>query len=152
MIPYLSKAFQETGGLRTEDVSRISYQLWSAVNHCAKHNVMHRDIKPENIMFSNLKKDSELRLIDFGSGTCDGPPAVKSGDAEIDIVSRHRTFAGSAFYISPESKSLIVLILLSLHSNTHKTIRSSVSTKLHAKDRCVVCRGNSLRVGSGISC
>ena len=72
MIPYLSKAFQETtGGLRTEDVSRISYQLWSAVNHCAKHHVMHRDIKPENIMFSNLKKDSQLRLIDFGSGTYD---------------------------------------------------------------------------------
>ena len=104
-------------------------------------------------MFSNLKKDSELRLIDFGSGTCDGPPVVKSGDAEIDIVSRNHTFAGSAFYISPESKSLIVLIVLSLRSNTHNTILSnSVSTKLHAKDRCVVCRGNSLRVGSGLSC
>jgi len=32
-------------GLRTEDVSRMSYQLLDAVNHCAKHDIMHRDIK-----------------------------------------------------------------------------------------------------------
>lgn len=34
--------------LRTEDVSRIAHQLFSAVNHCATKGVMHRDIKPEN--------------------------------------------------------------------------------------------------------
>lgn len=98
MMAYVSKAFQDTGGLRTEDVSRISYQLWSAVNHCAKHNVIHRDIKPENVMFCNTKKESELRLIDFGSGTCDGAAVAEDG---VD-VDRHHTFAGSAFYISPE--------------------------------------------------
>ena len=101
MMSYVSKAFQDTGGLRTEDVSRISYQLWSAVNHCAKHNVIHRDIKPENVMFCNTKKESELRLIDFGSGTCDGAVVEEDG---VD-VDRHHTFAGSAFYISPESES-----------------------------------------------
>jgi len=100
MMPYLSKAFQDTGGLRTEDVSRISYQLWSAVNHCAKHNVIHRDIKPENVMFTNTQKDSELRLIDFGSGTYDG--AVVDHSEDGSDVDRHHTFAGSAFYISPE--------------------------------------------------
>ncbi len=99
MIPYVSKAFKDAGGLRTEDVSRISYQLWSAVNHCVKHNVIHRDIKPENVMFTTSKKDSDLRLIDFGSGTCDGI-SVQQGDDED--LSRHHTFAGSAFYISPE--------------------------------------------------
>lgn len=100
MMPYVSKAFQDTGGLRTEDVSRISYQLWSAVNHCANHNVIHRDIKPENVMFCNTKKESELRLIDFGSGTYDGAVVEQSDDGtDID---RHHTFAGSAFYISPE--------------------------------------------------
>jgi serine/threonine protein kinase len=100
MMPYLSKAFQDTGGLRTEDVSRISYQLWSAVNHCAKHNVIHRDIKPENVMFCNTQKDSELRLIDFGSGTYDG--AILEQREDGSDVDRHHTFAGSAFYISPE--------------------------------------------------
>jgi len=34
--------------LRTEDVSRIAFQLLSAVDHCARNRVMHRDIKPEN--------------------------------------------------------------------------------------------------------
>lgn len=46
MMPWLSAAFKGSRGLRTEDVSRISYQLWSAVDHCARHKVIHRDIKP----------------------------------------------------------------------------------------------------------
>jgi serine/threonine protein kinase len=33
------------GGLRTEDVSRMSYELLDACNHCFKHGIMHRDIK-----------------------------------------------------------------------------------------------------------
>jgi serine/threonine protein kinase len=47
LVPYITNAFNsEKGGLRTEDVSRISFQLLSAVDHCAKHGVIHRDIKP----------------------------------------------------------------------------------------------------------
>lgn len=46
MMPWVSSAFKDSRGLRTEDVSRISYQLWSAVDHCARHKVIHRDIKP----------------------------------------------------------------------------------------------------------
>jgi Protein kinase domain len=34
--------------LSTEDVSRIAFQLFSAIDHCANHGIMHRDIKPEN--------------------------------------------------------------------------------------------------------
>jgi serine/threonine protein kinase len=34
--------------LHTEDVSRIAFQLFSAVHHCFAHGIMHRDIKPEN--------------------------------------------------------------------------------------------------------
>lgn len=49
LVPWVSTAFKDTSGLRTEDVSRICYQLWSAVNHCAKHNVIHRDIKPGEV-------------------------------------------------------------------------------------------------------
>jgi serine/threonine protein kinase len=64
--------------------------LLSAVDHCAKKNVINRDIKPENIMFSSPSPDSPLRLIDFGSGT----------DRVVDGL--HTTFAGTAFYISPE--------------------------------------------------
>ena len=46
-------------------------------------------------MFCSNRRDSELRLIDFGSGTLGGNP-------EETDVDQHHTFAGSAFYISPE--------------------------------------------------
>ena len=87
MFQYVSRRDTD---LRTDEVSRISYQLLSAVDHCAKKNVINRDIKPENIMFSSPSPDSPLRLIDFGSGT----------DRVVDGL--HTTFAGTAFYISPE--------------------------------------------------
>ena len=62
-------------------------------------------------MFCTSQKDSELRLIDFGSGTLDYHERSISNaehvqknhsDADNDDVERHHTFAGSAFYISPE--------------------------------------------------
>lgn len=105
MMSWVSSAFGKSkcNGLRTEDVSRISYQLWSAVDHCAKHKVIHRDIKPDNVMFCTPEKDSQLRLIDFGSGTLGGDGDPTRMDMEEDQVERqHHTFAGSGFYISPE--------------------------------------------------
>jgi calcium-dependent protein kinase len=90
MMEYVSKQ----ANLRTEDVSRIAFQLLSAVNHCANHNIIHRDIKPENAMFMESTPGAELRLIDFGSSTMD---KTKPGPDD-----RHTTFAGTAFYISPE--------------------------------------------------
>lgn len=50
MMPYVTGAYPE--GIRTEDASRIAYQLLCALDHCAKHGVIHRDIKPENCMVS----------------------------------------------------------------------------------------------------
>ena len=86
MLEYTSNNM--ASGLRTEDVSRIAFQLLSAVDHCDKHNVLHRDIKPENIMFKSNTKTAELRLIDFGCATVD----EESGK-------EHETFAGTPFYI-----------------------------------------------------
>mmetsp|Transcript_12649 Transcript_12649/g.19156 ORF Transcript_12649/g.19156 Transcript_12649/m.19156 type:complete len:617 (-) Transcript_12649:97-1947(-) len=124
-------------GLRTEDVSRMAFELLDAVNHCAKHGIIHRDIKPENVMFKKGERRSSLKLIDFGAGTfCaethgggggpgggipfstqqqidaaasnsnikkvdDGvPEKIKTASGED--LHLHTTFAGSAFYISPE--------------------------------------------------
>jgi len=107
MMEYVTNAYP--GGIRTEDASRIAYQLLSAVDHCAKHNVIHRDIKPENIMFKTSQQGADLRLIDYGSGTIDGPSTTTTNGATdrtqtsdgADLLT-HTTFAGSAFYTSPE--------------------------------------------------
>merc|ERR1719296_568416 len=49
MLEYTSKNMAK--GLRTEDVSRVAFQLLSAVDQCERYNILHRDIKPENILF-----------------------------------------------------------------------------------------------------
>ena len=94
MLDYLSE-FPD--GLRTEDISRISYQLLSAVDHCAKNGILHRDIKPENTMFKTKATGAELRLIDFGCAAMDG-----TSDMPYDSLVQHKTFAGTPFYIAPE--------------------------------------------------
>ena len=43
--PAVANRKEDGAGLRTEDVSRMSFQLLDAVSHCAKHGVIHRDIK-----------------------------------------------------------------------------------------------------------
>lgn len=88
MVPYIANLQEE---MRSEDVSRIAFQMFSAVAHCCRHNIIHRDIKPENWMFTDPSPGAEGRLIDFGSGTLDEAPNQT-----------HTTFAGSAFYLSPE--------------------------------------------------
>ena len=99
-MPYIRDQYSGKDGhaeLRTEDVSRISFQLLDAVAHCANHRVLHRDIKPENCMFQDALPGSALRLIDFGSGCMDDVDPAAPSD-----LTMHTTFAGSAFYISPE--------------------------------------------------
>lgn len=86
-------AAQETD-LRTEDVSRISFQLLSAIDFCAKQNIIHRDLKPQNIMFESNDSKSSLRVIDFGG-------SVKNDPSNKESL-RHTTFCGTPFYNSPE--------------------------------------------------
>uniref|UniRef100_A0A7S1FYQ7 Protein kinase domain-containing protein n=2 Tax=Corethron hystrix TaxID=216773 RepID=A0A7S1FYQ7_9STRA len=106
MIDWLSK---QGGMLKTEHVSRIIFQLLDAIDHCHSFGVIHRDVKPENIMFKSSDVDSQLKLIDFGSGTIDKDEALRyaGGLEEQERVTNpddllHHTFAGSAFYTSPE--------------------------------------------------
>ena len=99
MMEFTSALDQE---LRTEDVSRIAFQLLSAVDHCSKHLIIHRDIKPENIMFLDSSPSADIRLIDFGSGCIDKGKDAEGSTATSDGLIWHTTFAGSAFYISPE--------------------------------------------------
>lgn len=70
-----------------EQVRHISYQLLYAVKFLHDHHLSHTDLKPENILFVNsdyttyydealrqdvrIVKNTEIRLIDFGSATFD---------------------------------------------------------------------------------
>jgi serine/threonine protein kinase len=60
-------------------------------------------------MFESAVKGSPLRLIDFGSGTMSSDEEVVEDSSPVpceqangDVLSMFTTFAGSAFYISPE--------------------------------------------------
>jgi serine/threonine protein kinase len=107
MMEYIAA---QTEDLRTEDVSRIAFQLLAAVDHCAAHGIIHRDIKPENVMFLSPAPGAAVRLIDFGSGTVNASHKLVNQDEENSTM--HTTFAGSAFYISPE---------MFQHTYTYKT-------------------------------
>jgi len=108
MMQYIDTWYGESG-LRIEDVRRIGFQLADAVGHCARSGIIHRDIKPENVMFVQGRRGSQLRLIDFGSGTIDSnkdstdmEQIMTVEQADGTHLQKHTTFAGSAFYISPE--------------------------------------------------
>ena len=87
--------------MSVSDVSRIAFQLLTAVSHCYDHGVIHRDIKPENIMFEQISRYCDIRLIDFGSCrkreiSKDHSPTQRRHDVW------NRTMAGTPFYTAPE--------------------------------------------------
>lgn len=109
MLDYKQSAY-EGAVIPLSDVSRISFQLLDAVNHCAAYNVIHRDIKPDNIMFETQNAGSPLRLIDFGSCAIDrihkndhDDQNNQTGeDRPPKCLDYHSTYAGAGFYNSPE--------------------------------------------------
>jgi serine/threonine protein kinase len=99
LINYVSGLDED---IRSEDISRIAFQLFSAIDHCHAHGVIHRDIKPESVMLETTEPGASLRLIDFGSGTVDKTENRVENALDNDNLIYHTTFAGSAFYMSPE--------------------------------------------------
>ena len=60
------------------------------MSYLHKHNIVHRDLKPENIVFETKKKDSNLKIIDFGTSR------------KVFINEKLKTKLGTAYYIAPE--------------------------------------------------
>ena len=52
---------------KEEQVGRIIKQICSAVSYMHGMNIVHRDIDCSNIMFTTSDKDSDVKLVDFGS-------------------------------------------------------------------------------------
>lgn len=42
-------------------------QILSAVFYCHTKGIVHRDLKPENVLYETKKKDSNIKIIDFGT-------------------------------------------------------------------------------------
>ena len=85
-------------------VKRISSQLIRELDQCVQKGIIHRDIKPAIILLVDEGDESDLRLIDFGSGAMDEPPpsAPVVGERFHHEPYRHATYSGSGFYNFPE--------------------------------------------------
>ena len=73
-------------------VSCIMYQIFLAVNHLHKINIMHRDLKLENILITKIEDDGlyRIKICDFGTSYL-----FEEGHKEKKII-------GSGYYIAPE--------------------------------------------------
>jgi len=73
-----------------KDASNILRQIVSAVYYLHTLGIAHCDLKPENFIFMNKKKDSILKLIDFGMAKI------------VHWRMYHRRMNGTPYYIAPE--------------------------------------------------
>lgn len=71
------------------DAARIMKQILSALAYCHSNKIVHRDIKPENLLYENENKNSQLKVIDFGTSK------RMKGDNLKEII-------GTAYYMAPE--------------------------------------------------
>ena len=91
---------------KENQASHIMRQVLSAVSHMHSKNIAHRDIECSNILFRTKDKDSDIKLVDFGSAT------------ELEMVPNHP----GAFKFLKEKTG-------SLHAMAPEVIREKYGTK-----------------------
>ena len=77
------------GSITEQEVARIMYSLFAAVNHLHSIKICHRDLKPENFLFSSKEHDSVIKLVDFGMSAKFGQEGMY-------------TMVGTPYYLAPE--------------------------------------------------
>jgi len=72
--------------------ANIIQMMLSALQHLHSFNIVHRDLKPENFVFETKHRNSNIRMIDFGSAIiCEESPA------------KYREICGTPYYMPPEA-------------------------------------------------
>ncbi len=98
---YISSEFFEGNNLRyfikennfsSNEIKKLSIQLFSGLSYAHKHKIIHRDIKPENIFLNN---NLDLKIGDFGL-------ALSMSD---NFVTGQQSVLGTPCYMSPEQIS-----------------------------------------------
>ena len=87
----------KNGFVPEEETKVLMLKIFSAIHYLHDRGITHRDLKPENFLFSDKKKDSEIKIIDFGLS--------KQFDIaleEANTTKNLKTIVGTAFYVAPE--------------------------------------------------
>lgn len=97
------------GSLSEECTQYYSAQIIDAIGFLHKRGIIHRDIKPENIL---LDTSFKVKLTDFGTAKVldslpngehdDGLEEPAAGGKKYDLLTRSKSFVGTAEYVSPE--------------------------------------------------
>ena len=78
------------GFIEEKKVTYIIFKVLLAIAHCHNRGVTHRDLKPENILFDAMKKDAEIKILDFGLSR------------KYDKEQKMHSILGTPYYVAPE--------------------------------------------------
>lgn len=80
----------EVGLFPEPEAKILLWQMFSAMGHVHRHDVVHRDLKLENWLLTRPAPNLDLRLCDFGLSIF-----IRPGEVATDCV-------GSVYYVAPE--------------------------------------------------
>ena len=78
------------GFIEEKKVTYTIFKVLLAIAHCHNRGVTHRDLKPENILFDSMKKDAEIKILDFGLSR------------KYDKEQKMHSILGTPYYVAPE--------------------------------------------------
>ena len=100
----LIKKMEDDGETFSEKEAAVIFkQIITGVSYCHNQGICHRDLKMENILFLTTRKDSPIKIIDFGLSACIKKKKLVQyitgknyGTINMDLA------VGSPHYVSPE--------------------------------------------------